>query len=300
MKSLKDLLQSKIPAHLAQSEPPCNYKEVLTRYEIDHHLRYELDRKKKHYAYRMAGININRLEQKMAEKKWELTDEEKETILTQAANRKLWHQQDQRDKELKRQQMLEKRKQLLKTWTADEFMRLIRAHYIAKHSQFIENSNQQNYFKALSYFLSGDPLLEHEMGFSSKKGLLILGESGLGKTETLKAVKSNPVNPLRMVSMIEVAAYVRETGSCDLPLDRIIVLDDVGCEPVPIKHYGTDIRWFADFIEDRYINQESYSNLIITTNYGGDQIQELYGYRVRSRLREMFNVIELKGTDLRK
>jgi DNA replication protein DnaC len=300
MKSLKEILQSKIPAHLAQSDLPCNYKEVLTQEEIEHHLSYELDRKKKHYAYRMAGLNINRLEQKMSEKKWELTDEEKETILQQAANRKLWHLQDQRDKELKRQQMLDKRKQLLKTWTAEEFMRLIRTHYISKHSQFIENSNQQNYFKALSYFLSGDPLLEKEMGFSSKKGLLILGESGMGKTETLKAVKSNPVTPLTMFSMIEVAGYIRETGSFDLPLDRIIVLDDVGCEPVPIKYYGTDIRWFADFIEDRYINQESYSNLIITTNYGGDQIQELYGYRVRSRLREMFNVIELKGTDLRK
>ena len=129
---------------------------------------------------------------------------------------------------------------------------------------------------------------------------MIIGESGLGKTETLKAIKDNPLKPLRMVSMIEVAAHVRETGSCDLPLDRIIVLDDLGCEPVPIKYFGTDIRWFSDFIEERYIMQETFTNLIITTNYGGEQIQELYGYRVRSRLREMFNVIELTGKDLRK
>jgi DNA replication protein DnaC len=257
---------------------------------------------KKHYAYKLAdmGANANRIEQKMAERNWELSIEEKEAILTRAANRKIWHQQDQAEKELKLQQMKQKMEQIKINWTASEFMRLIRLHYIAKHNQFIEDSNQQKYFKALSYFLSGDPLLEHELGYSSKKGLMILGESGLGKTETLKAVKANPLKTLRMVSMIEVAAHVRETGSCDLPLDRIIVLDDVGCEPVPIKYYGTDIRWFADFIEQRYISQETFSNLIITTNYGGDQIQELYGYRVRSRLREMFNVIELKGNDLRK
>ena len=300
MKSLRELLQSKIPAHLAQSETSLSYMEVLTQEEINHHLSYELDRKKKHYAFKMAGLNINRLEQKMAEKKWELTEEEKETILTQAANRKIWHLQDQQAREQNRKRILEKLEQIRNTWTADEFMRLIRTHYISKHGKFIESPEQQKYFKTLCYFLSADPRLETELGFSSKKGLMILGESGLGKTETLKAVKSNPVNPLIMVSMIEVAAYVRETGYCYPPLDKIIVLDDVGCEPVPVKYYGTDIRWFADFIEERYIGQESYSNLVITTNYGGDQIQELYGYRVRSRLREMFNVIELKGTDFRK
>lgn len=289
-------------AHLEQLEPPCNYNEVLTSEEIEHHLSYELERMKKHYAFKLLdmGANSARIEQKMAERKWELSADEKNDILTKAANRKIWHQQDQRERELRIEKIRQKMEHVKTTWTSNEFMRIIRTHYTAKHGQFIELETQQNYFKALSYFLSGDPHFENELGYSFKKGLMIIGESGLGKTETLKAIKANPLKPLRMVSMIEVASHVRETGSCDLPLDRIIVLDDLGCEPVPIKYFGTDIRWFSDFIEERYIMQETFTNLIITTNYGGEQIQELYGYRVRSRLREMFNVIELTGKDLRK
>jgi DNA replication protein DnaC len=78
------------------------------------------------------------------------------------------------------------------------------------------------------------------------------------------------------------------------------VIDDVGSEAVPVKYYGTEINWFKDFIETIYLKQTNYSNVIITTNLGGEEIEKLYGYRVRSRLREMFNVIELTGKDLRK
>ncbi len=38
----------------------------------------------------------------------------------------------------------------------------------------------------------------------------------------------------------------------------------------------------------------------VTTNLSGDQIEENYGTRVRSRMREMFNMIILPGEDRRK
>jgi len=299
MKSLKELMTQVNPE---QSEQPFNYREILTEEEINQQLNYHMEREKKHFVYRMAdsGLNVNRIAQKMTEKDWAFTEAEKEKILTDAAKRKLWHLEDKRAAEQRALELENKKKALLESWTAEEFMRLICTHYFAKHGKFIERPDQLKYFKAICYFLSLDKRFETELGFSFKRGLFIIGESGLGKTETLKALKSNPVRPIAIISMIEVTQSVKSNGDFDIPDNKLVVLDDVGCEPVPIKHFGTDIRWFPDLIESRYIAQQDFSNLIITTNLGGDDIEQLYGYRIRSRVREMFNFIKLEGEDIRK
>lgn len=265
-------------------------------------LDYHMQREKKHYAYTCAsnGLNPNRIAHKMSERKWEFTDDEKEYILIEAAKRKIWHLEDLQAREKNRLAIEQKKQAIKAAWTADEYMRLIRTHYAAKHGKFIERIDQTKYFKALCYFLSEDVRFETELNYSFKKGLFITGESGVGKTETLKALKNNPVRSMAIISMIDVTNLIKSTGDCNIPENKLVVLDDVGCEPIPIKHYGTDVRWFSDFIENKYLSQQNFSNLIITTNMGGEQIQELYGYRIRSRVREMFNVISVDGEDIRK
>jgi DNA replication protein DnaC len=301
MKSLKTELQ-KIQASPAHSEPQFNYREILTDQEIDQQLDYHMTREKKNRAFRMAesGLNPNTIAHRMSEIKWEFSDEAKDKILTEAAKRKIWYLEDLQSREKNRLMMEEKKLAIKATWTHDEFMRLIRTHYIAKHGKFIERVDQAKYFKALCYFLSEDVRFETELNYSFKKGFFITGESGVGKTETLKALKNNPVRSMAIISMIDVTNLIKSTGDCNIPENKLVVLDDVGVEPIPIKHYGTDVRWFADFIESRYIAQQNFSNLVITTNLGGDDIQNCYGYRIRSRVREMFNVISVEGEDIRK
>lgn len=274
----------------------------MTEEEIKQHLFYHIEREKRHYAYVCAGngLNPNRIAQKMAEKKWSISNEERERILTEAAKRKVWHLEDEQAKEKRRQQYEEQKILDASKWTAAAIRDLIEQHYIGKHGNFINNPSQSKYILALSYFLSNDLRFETELNFSFQKGLLITGDSGVGKTETLKAVKNNPIKPLQIISMVWVSQIIKTNGDIVLPDDKFVVLDDVGCEPIPIKHYGTDIRWFADLIESRYIGQTDYSNLIITTNLDGNKIEELYGYRIRSRVREMFNVIPVVGEDMRK
>jgi len=84
-----------------------------------------------------------------------------------------------------------------------------------------------------------------------------------------------------------------------LNTDRLLLLDDVGSEQAEVMHYGTKINWFKDFMEDYYLKNKVYTRLLITTNCGGDEIEKRYGYRVRSRVREMFNQIALTGVDRR-
>jgi DNA replication protein DnaC len=98
--------------------------------------------------------------------------------------------------------------------------------------------------------------------------------------------------------MIDISDEVREYGGFQAK-GKVVYLDDVGSEET-VNHYGSKINWFKEFLESYYLNSTDFSRLIISTNCNFDQIQEKYEFRVRSRMKEMFNIIDVKGKDLRK
>ena len=51
---------------------------------------------------------------------------------------------------------------------------------------------------------------------------------------------------------------------------------------------------------NRYDNNLPFKFTHITTNKSVDEIEQMYGTRVRSRMKEMFNMIVLDGKDRRK
>ena len=74
----------------------------------------------------------------------------------------------------------------------------------------------------------------------------------------------------------------RLTGYC---------FDDLGAEQ-NIKHYGNDLNVMAEIIISRYedfVQNKSITH--ITTNLSASEIEALYGNRLRSRMRSMFNLI---------
>ncbi len=74
----------------------------------------------------------------------------------------------------------------------------------------------------------------------------------------------------------------------------------MGTEEPRIVHYGTTVTWFKNFIEQYYLVQrKNFSGLIISTNNDFDELEDKYGFRVRSRLREMFNIVDVEGNDMR-
>lgn len=301
MKSLNELLTGKLTTRYPElNGNPCSI-DILTEEEKNYHLAAAIEHAKKIYVFKLTerGATTSQVIQKVAEKDWNAEINPQE-VLQAAANRKYWHEEDQRRQHERLKEEHELRQAIEAEWNADKFLAMITAHYTNKNGAFRSIPGQQRYITALAYFLARDPRFETELGYSLQRGLMIMGDPGLGKTETLKAVSSNQRTPLAIVSMIEIADHVKSEGSCELNLRRTIVIDDVGTEPVPVKYYGTEINWFKEFIETVYLRQPSYENLIITTNLGGDRIQELYSYRVRSRLRDMFNVISVTGEDQRK
>lgn len=67
--------------------------------------------------------------------------------------------------------------------------------------------------------------------------------------------------------------------------------DDLGAEQ-QIKHFGNDCNVMAEILISRYEHfVENKTITHITTNLSASEIEKAYGNRVRSRLRQMFNLI---------
>lgn len=71
--------------------------------------------------------------------------------------------------------------------------------------------------------------------------------------------------------------------------------DDLGLEPIG-RHYGKDCNVMGEILISRY---ESFMQkgimTNITTNLNAIELEEKYGERVRSRMREMFNLISFSS-----
>ncbi len=169
--------------------------------------------------------------------------------------------------------------------------------------KLIVNENTTYLIKVLCYFLSNDIRFEKELGFSFSKGLLIRGISGLGKTHLVRCLENNELSPILVLSMIEITDEIKDQGQYELKLGnkKVVYLDDVGTEEATVNHFGTKISFFKNFIELVYLkNKENgFNKLMISTNNSFAEIEAKYGFRVRSRMKDMFNTIDVKGEDLR-
>lgn len=278
---------------------------ILTEEEEDFAINMILRSLKSNKRWKLTGLGYSpqQIEQKIKETDWE-SQFDRKYILNRANSNKnydLW-QKAQREKE--RQDEATKALELKKLWTAKNMYGLMRwTSENAFGKPLILNENNKPLITALCFFVSGDERFETQLGYSFKKGLLIRGISGLGKTHLIQCIEKNELNPILILSMVEIADKIKEDGEYQINLgnNRIVYLDDVGTEEATVNHFGTKINFFKNFIEMVYLKNQNktFNKLIISTNNSFSEIEEKYGFRVRSRMRDMFNVIEVKGEDMR-
>ncbi|MGV8830202.1 MAG: ATPase, partial [Breznakibacter sp.] len=74
-------------------------------------------------------------------------------------------------------------------------------------------------------------------------------------------------------------------------MPKIYCFDDLGTE-LTLKHFGQECNVMTEILSSRY-EHYIHNDMIthITTNLNADEIEEVYGLRVRSRLRQMCNLI---------
>jgi DNA replication protein DnaC len=224
-------------------------------------------------------------------------DEEKIKKLLKQCNsnkhQQLWHE----EQKLKRiNQDKERQQMLVMKCDARYFYNLLHKNNYDK--ELIKNDNTFPYLKTLCFFFSNSQLFETELKLNPHKGLWIRGAYGVGKTFPLMCLQSNELIPFQIHSMLTIANEVAENGTYEIN-EPLKVIDDVGSEQSVVNHYGTKKNWFKDFIELYYAEQKPFNRLIITTNFDFEQVEKSYGSRVRSRVKDMFNIVDVKGEDLR-
>lgn len=140
--------------------------------------------------------------------------------------------------------------------------------------------------------------------YSLKKGLLLKGGYGVGKTSIFKAFRElKPVVNFGIKSTIEIVKMFDEGGVSVIETYSKIgemCFDDLGTEKDG-KHYGNTQNTFKDIMELRYNRfKQLGTRTHVSTNLDANQFKERYGERMESRLYEMFNILIFKGTDYRK
>lgn len=276
---------------------------ILTEEEENKAIEHEIERLEKHYAWKLYDKGVDskgEILSKLAS--IDLTDKIDVAAILERANSikhyGIWEKQQRENEKIEAEN---KQKELQATWDANKFYKLIKwASQTLYDKPLIVNSDTMAIIKPLCFFLSGDKRFETELGYHLNKGLCFRGISGLGKTHIVKCAAENELHRIFVVSMLEIASEVKDEGEYSLPQGYgKFYLDDVGSEEHTQNHYGTKINWFKNFIETFYLRSQQYSRLIISTNNTAMQIEEKYGFRVRSRFKDMFNIIDVSGKDLR-
>jgi len=151
------------------------------------------------------------------------------------------------------------------------------------------------------------------------KGILLSGPVGCGKTSLMKLLsyivphqKTYKVIPARNITFTfnNLGFKIIE----DYGNNNYYCFDDLGVETTG-RHFGKDCNVMGEILLSRYDlfmrKQESHQNSMTfgtqsrnlthaATNLNAQELEERYGNRVRSRLRQLFNLIAFNNNSLDK
>lgn len=234
----------------------------------------------------------------------ELDESEREAALSQANKAKAWGLLTDKIKAESRQRARIEAEETRAKWNYQHFYRVMKDEAWKMGTELIYNDQTERLIKTICFKLARDARYEADMGFSFRKGLIIRGEPGLGKTWLVSLVAANPVCSVQMVTMHEIIRSVLDSGTytgLKFASHDLVYLDDVGTEGGEVTYFGTKINWFKTWFEEIYAkNKHSLCRVILSTNCSFDEIERIYGFRVRDRLAEMFDVIDIKGKSMRR
>lgn len=298
---LKEILEKQW--NLTKSDEEVEY--ILTKEEEELAISHAKKNRQNHVRWKMLQSKLHTpesVENKIAEINWDKEIDVNEVLRVANANKAqvLWHRE-----QLKKSAEMEiaVRQEKLKMYNSAYFYKLMNVNHLRRfpNKKFEFDSDNERLIKTICFYLSEDSRFETELGFDRNKGLLIRGTVGLGKTYLFDLVKDNPLNPVKMISMIDVEESVRDTKAFDIDMEgkKILYIDDVGTEQSSVMHFGTSINWFKNFIE-KVSRTGRFSHIVISTNLNGAGFESEYGFRVRSRLRQGFNTLNVSGADRRR
>ena len=156
----------------------------------------------------------------------------------------------------------------------------------------IDADNEKQVSLICQYFTK-DELFEKD-GYSFQKGLMLFGNTGIGKSDLIKLCRQNPTKDFSFINCRSVSAEFVVSG--DEGIQRFCTenawcFDDFGSEQAK-NYFGNKIEVMEEVMLRRYDRGAPFNNTHITTNKTAIEIRDRYGDRLADRFRQMFNIIE--------
>jgi hypothetical protein len=160
-------------------------------------------------------------------------------------------------------------------------------------------------YQQLASYFSGD-YQTFPCKLNPRKGILLVGNYGVGKSLAMRLFANNPVRPYRLVSSRSISEAYRLNGDVCEYKQRLynpssvkffghaelgLCIGDFGAERTDSRNYGSGFS-VGDLILDRYDNSNLRGWTHAETNGTPDDLMQAYGPRVNDRLFEMFNVLK--------
>jgi len=157
-------------------------------------------------------------------------------------------------------------------------------------------------FKLLIYVIRDKENAER-LNIQLNKGILLSGPVGCGKTSLMSILRLFlPIDSRYVMKSCRdvsfefiqegyavIVRYSRKSIYHEKP--RVYCFDDLGTEN-NLKYFGNECNVLAEILLSRYDIFVSFGMIThITTNLNSSEIESFYGTRVRSRMREMFNLV---------
>jgi DNA replication protein DnaC len=164
-------------------------------------------------------------------------------------------------------------------------------------------------YKLLIYFAE-DEQQAQTWNINLRKGILLTGPVGCGKTSLLTLYNYFlQTNQRYIMKTCRDISFEFHKHGFDVVLDyskkafhnrqgeltpKTFCFDDLGVEN-NLKHFGNECNVMGEILLSRYeMFVTNHAITHITTNLSSTEIEELYGNRVRSRMREMFNLVSFR------
>jgi DNA replication protein DnaC len=204
--------------------------------------------------------------------------------------------------------------------TAKELRNKLLLARTASGKRFVIEDDNMSQVNTLCLYFANDPKIE-DYGYSLNKGLMLMGGLGVAKTFLMSFFANNQkasyvMMPCRQIENKWLNAKKEDPDVIDHYSNVIqasvnhnafghqqlgLCMDDLGTEPVPSKRFGEEKNVMAEILLGRYERHGiDFSMTHITTNLTGEQIIDLYGDRINSRLIEMCNVVTFDGVKNRR
>lgn len=173
-----------------------------------------------------------------------------------------------------------------------------------RHDFTIDDIDRPVVMKLIAYFLRDGQVAAKEK-IDLHKGLLLTGPVGCGKTAVMRILSnfSLPDHRPFLKSALDISLEFTDLGNDVIlkyskrafnPYKRmphVHCFDDLGIEPI-VNYWGNKINLMAQILFARYNLMHSHGMIThVITQLNAVELEAIYGDILRSRMREMFNVV---------